>query len=247
MQVLPHDSYELVPITNGLPDWSAYVGTNERTQVSHNFITLGAPNVCIFGPQYVNSWTALQGSYSAILQAGFPGGQTPAVPASIAQTATIPEWAKFIQFSATGGDLTNVLDVSVSGQGIPFNSLGGNSYICDVSAFAGQVQELRFTMNTNDGNGLVFLDAISFWPALGMITSLAKEKGDVRITWQTSSGTTNVVQVAVDATKDGYSNNFTDTSPMMFITGPPLTSTNYVDTGGATNGSSRFYRVRLVP
>ena len=40
---------------------------------------------------------------------------------------------------------------------------------------------------------------------------------------------------------------FSDLSPASTIPGTSLSTTNYLDLGGATNTPSRFYRVRLVP
>ena len=42
-------------------------------------------------------------------------------------------------------------------------------------------------------------------------------------------------------------NNFTDISSLIVISGSGDTTTNYTDVGGATNSPSRYYRVRLVP
>jgi hypothetical protein len=41
--------------------------------------------------------------------------------------------------------------------------------------------------------------------------------------------------------------SYTNVSPNIAVTGSGDTTTNYVDQGGATNKSSRFYRIRLVP
>lgn len=44
-----------------------------------------------------------------------------------------------------------------------------------------------------------------------------------------------------------YATNFADISRWIVIPGSGDVRTNYVDVGGATNSSSRFYRIRLVP
>jgi len=44
-----------------------------------------------------------------------------------------------------------------------------------------------------------------------------------------------------------YTTSFVDLSPFIIIPGSGDVTTNYLDTGGATNGLSRYYRVRLVP
>ena len=150
-----------------------------------------------------------------------------------------------MRFQATF--LFNTLEVAVGGVSTPLVALGNNSYVCDVSAFANQIQEIRFTMNTNFGNSVTFVDAISFMPALGAITSIAKEGNNIRITWQTSPGTTNIVQVGNGPVNGNYSTNFTDLGSPLAITGSGIVSTNYLDVGGATNVPTRYYRVRLVP
>jgi hypothetical protein len=232
-------------VTNAFPGWSAYIGTNQLSQVGHNVITLGATSVSLLGPQYAPPYVPLQGNYSATLQAGNYLDGPLLMPASIAQTGLIPVGAKFMRFLATFP--FNTLEVAVGGLSTPYVSLGGNSYVCDVSAFANQIQEIRFTMNTNIGNGLTFVDAVSFIPALGAITSVAKEGSNIRITWQTSPGTTNMVQVGNGPVNGNYSTNFTDLGSPLAITGSGIVSTNYLDVGGATNTPARYYRVRLVP
>jgi hypothetical protein len=52
--------------------------------------------------------------------------------------------------------------VTVGGVNRPVVPLGGDLYGCDVSAFAGLVEELSFSMLTYQGSGLMYLDAISF-------------------------------------------------------------------------------------
>jgi C1A family cysteine protease len=78
------------------------------------------------------------------------------------------------------------------------------------------------------------------------VTAIALESNNVRITWLASGGQTNVVQVT-NGTAGGYTNSFSDLSPLFIIPGASDVLTNYLDVGGATNAPSRFYRVRLVP
>ena len=149
-------------VTNGLPGWSAYVGTNQLSQVGHNAITLGAANVGVWGPDYGFTFQPpepLQGAYTAILQPGGFDGQ--GLSASIAQTGLIPASAKSMQFLAFLG-YTNDLIVTVGGQAVSVVPLGSGSFGCDVSAFTGSVEEIDFTILDSDGNDLNFLDAITF-------------------------------------------------------------------------------------
>jgi hypothetical protein len=158
---LPPNQGEFVSVTNGLPGWSAYIGTNQLTQVAHNLISLGAANVGIWGPNYGLAMQPLQGAYSAILQPGGFNGQ--GLPASIAQTGLIPASAKSMQFLASLAS-ANDLIVTVGGQSVPVIPIGSGSFGCDVSVFAGSVEELEFTIADNHGNDLNFLDAITFSP-----------------------------------------------------------------------------------
>ena len=164
---LPPRQFEFVSVEDGLPGWSAYVGTNQLTQVGHNAISLGAANVGVLGPQ--NAFVPLQGNYSAILQAGEVAGN-PGAPASIEQTGLIPSSAKSVRFEGTlqlqevGAVFTNSLFVTVGGQNVPVVPLGSDLYGCDVSVFAGSTENLEFTMSGAFGNALILLDAITFSP-----------------------------------------------------------------------------------
>ncbi len=77
------------------------------------------------------------------------------------------------------------------------------------------------------------------------ITSLARSGTDIAVTWSTAGGHTNIVQAA----DGGYNtNNFVDIAPSQTIVGGSGDKTaNYLDSFGATNLPSRFYRIRLVP
>ena len=84
-------------------------------------------------------------------------------------------------------------------------------------------------------------------PSTGIfnVNSIVTTGNNNLITWQTVGGETNVVQ-ATAGTAGGYSNNFTDISPNIIGKGGDLTTTNYLDVGGATNIPARFYRIHLV-
>ena len=156
---LPENQGEEVSVTDGLPGWSAYIGTNQLTQVGHNWITLDAPNVAVWGPEYSFGIQPLEGTYTAILQAG-DWGNPVLLPASIAQTGLIPAWARSLQFKASIS--TNDLSVTVGGLSLPFVPLGSLTFGCDISAFAGSVEEIRFAASNNHQSDLILLDAITF-------------------------------------------------------------------------------------
>ena len=79
------------------------------------------------------------------------------------------------------------------------------------------------------------------------VTSAVRQGNDVLITWTTAGAHTNAVQSSAGDGNGGYTTNFTDLSGAVVISGSGDTVTNYIDLGGATNGPSRYYRVRLVP
>lgn len=79
------------------------------------------------------------------------------------------------------------------------------------------------------------------------IAAVVRVGNDIRITWTTASGKTNVVQGTGGSIGGTYTNNFSDLSPIIVPAGNSVTATNYLDIGGATNFPARYYRVRLVP
>ncbi len=79
------------------------------------------------------------------------------------------------------------------------------------------------------------------------IISAVPQGSDVQIIWTTAGAHTNAVQATVGDGNGGYGTNFTDISGPVIITGSGDATTNFTDAGGATNGPSRYYRVRLVP
>ena len=79
------------------------------------------------------------------------------------------------------------------------------------------------------------------------IISASQQTTDVTITWSTAGGRTNVVQGTSGAVDGRYTTNFTDLSTPMAIPGNGDVTTNYTDSGGATNVPSRYYRIHLVP
>ncbi len=102
---------------------------------------------------------------------------------------------------------------------------------------------------SNTNQFLVGLDPTNS-ASLFRIVSVVPQGTNVVITWTTAGGHTNAVQITSGDANGGYNtNNFADLPPSQTVlpgTGGD-TSTNYVDSGGATNKPSRYYRVRLVP
>jgi len=78
--------------------------------------------------------------------------------------------------------------------------------------------------------------------SLFQILSVAQTSNDLSVTWQSVGGCTNLLEAALD-----LAGTYTNASPNIIIAGSGETITNYLDIGSATNGPTRFYRVRFVP
>jgi hypothetical protein len=89
-------------------------------------------------------------------------------------------------------------------------------------------------------NALVALDVVNPAPAQYVITSIARTNNNVLVTWNTTGGTTNLVQVT-----RSLATNFVNLSGPILATGSGAVSTNYLDINGATN-LSRYYRVKIA-
>jgi T5SS/PEP-CTERM-associated repeat protein len=77
------------------------------------------------------------------------------------------------------------------------------------------------------------------------ITSMTPQDNDLLVTWMMGPGKTNALQATAGALNGTYSTNgFAD---IFIVTNTVGTITNYLDLGAATNGPTRYYRVRLVP
>jgi hypothetical protein len=99
----------------------------------------------------------------------------------------------------------------------------------------GKNNQAEFDSGTNPTNSASYLH----------MTSLVRQGTDFVITWMTAGGRTNVVQFTSGS---GYNTNFVDlVGSTTIITGSGDQTTNYTDTGAATNAVPRFYRIRLVP
>ena len=153
----------LVPASEALPLWTAYVGNNQQSTVLYNNLYLGQAVVALLSSDPRNPFPngVIQGNYTAVLEAGAGGD------AAISQTGTIPPGTKSILFEANMPAASG-WTISVGGVTIPVVQVSQvNSYFSlyggDISAFAGRTEELRFTALLGQGTpDNMFLDAIQF-------------------------------------------------------------------------------------
>jgi len=95
----------------------------------------------------------------------------------------------------------------------------------------------------NLSNALVTADATL---PLRITSILRTNTTNILISWTTVGGLNYALQTDSPPVGGGFTNNFADFSPVIQMPGSFASTTNYLDVGGATNRSSRFYRVRLV-
>lgn len=97
-----------------------------------------------------------------------------------------------------------------------------------------------FVGTDNDGDNLYDLADFDCGPPY-LITAIAIEGNNVRITWNSAGGRRDMLQVASSLT-----NNFTNVGSAIQHHGVGAVSTNTVEVSGATS-SARFYRIRYAP
>jgi len=153
-----------VAASTALPFWDLYAGPNQATTVLYNAVGLGGVGVSLLSPTDTVDG-GIPGHYTVVVQAGLANGSV--FSAAIAQTAQIPAGSMSLLFSSTppngggwqvtvGGQQLPVVEVS---QGARFNEYG-----LDISHFAGQVDELRFTALPGTSGANMWLGQIQFSP-----------------------------------------------------------------------------------
>lgn len=158
-----------VSITNAIPSWTGYLGTNQVAQVLQNDFTIGAASIDIFGPDW-SSADIFQGQYTVLLQAGGNPFGTGPVPASLSQIGLVPSGTKSIRFLAEGiGPIAvNLGGSTLNLVSFPVSNENYSVYEADASMFAGIVEPLTFTalaLSTSaKDQGIFYLDDIMFSP-----------------------------------------------------------------------------------
>jgi PEP-CTERM motif-containing protein len=152
----------LVPISDAMPGWTAYyAGTQQTMQVWYDSTSLGSAFIAVNDINNSFGFAPIEGTYTVLLQGQFSSTFPSPVSAAIAQTGQIPMTAHSLFFWGNN----NSLQVTFNGQVIPYTAFGnGPNYTIyggDISGFAGQTGELRFTSFNFGGDSL---DNIQFSP-----------------------------------------------------------------------------------
>jgi hypothetical protein len=153
-QVIPDPYYgrpDIIVASNALPAWQAFNGTNQLADVFYNsgfYVELvGGTNSMV-----------IDGNFSVALNGG-----------SISQTASVPADAESLLFRALNVKSPfppGLLYVTLDGQNLAYTAISNGTtsygldytiYAVDISAFAGQVENLTFS-------GGRILDDIQFSP-----------------------------------------------------------------------------------
>lgn len=132
-----------IQTTNALPGWTVYRGNNTQSQITYDAPAVGSTWVSLITTKANNiGWLPISGKYSVLLQGGFSLSS-----ATISQNGLVPIGAESLLFEAQPGFGT--LDVSLGGQSLSFFALSSGAnytlYGADISAFAGQTQQLSFS------------------------------------------------------------------------------------------------------
>ncbi len=139
----------IVPATNAIPGWTAYISGVSQTDIVYNDVPLSDPWVTLQGTNSnLGIYSPVQGRYFAMLWGQYNSGNYPNFftnTAAIGQTGQIPLSALSLTFWGTIGGM----QATFNGQTLDFLVTGSTAnytiYSADVSAHAGQTGQLLFT------------------------------------------------------------------------------------------------------
>lgn len=142
--------------TDAVPGWVAYLHGVPQQDIVYNTVPLSAAAVTLQGPG--SSLSPIQGQYFVSLWGEYRPTGGPGASAAIGQTGQIPISARAL---LVWGTLP--VQVTFNGQGLGFQQTGAGPnysiFSADISAYAGQTGELRFTAPFNQGG---IIDNIQF-------------------------------------------------------------------------------------
>ncbi len=159
---LPPETTGFEPVAIALPGWTVLWGTNVETQISRNGYGPGAQSFVSINETRV--WPIFADRYYL----SFTRDGRDLISTAIYQTGVVPTGTMSLQFLTALVWFPGDMEVSVSGTSLPLqvlNSTPTSALIgADLSAYAGQTVELRFTsLPYQEGRGInTYLDKIEF-------------------------------------------------------------------------------------
>ena len=151
------DESKEVAVSDAVPGWSVYDRTGlPASRMFFNTFSLGDPRVSLQSSDSLYA-PPIQGHFTVLLQAANFGFTTVA----IGQVGQIPTDAVSLRFY---GSMS--LKVTFAGQPLELvqisSGVGYDHIGADISAFAGQTGELRFTASNSPVSTFLYLDVIRF-------------------------------------------------------------------------------------
>ena len=149
----------VVATTTALLGWSAYINGIAQPNIFYNSVPLSAAEVTLQGPGN-GLYPPIQGQYFVSLWGEYRPLGGPGDSAAIGQTGQIPGTAQsLVIWGVIGG-----AQITFNGQLLGFQLTGTAAnysiYAADISAYAGQTGELRFTAPLNQSG--INIDNIQF-------------------------------------------------------------------------------------
>jgi hypothetical protein len=158
--------YGRYDISNAMPGWTAYVGARRESLILHNNAFLDSAGIGIMDRACDTNMLGgfcrvIEGNSTALLESGYDLNGTGPQDVSLTQTGLIPSDARSVRFK--GVIPAGVFHVWLAGQEMPVYPLldqpGYTLYGADVSPYAGQGAELRFTVGFHS---VGWLDSVQF-------------------------------------------------------------------------------------
>jgi hypothetical protein len=159
---IPNDFGNRIYFDEAFPGWRGYVGGIQETAALYNAICLSCSAIGIHDSHQPPD-DVIEGSLTPVLQ----GAHGYIADTVLAQTGEVPVGTQSLLFRARA---YGRIAVELGGQSLSLIPVGsGSNYVsygADISAWAGQEADLRFTAFSTDqplgSSGLFFLDSIEF-------------------------------------------------------------------------------------
>lgn len=159
LPLVPVDDF-WVPKDKAIPGWVPYLNGIAQSQIVYNTMSYGAAAISLHDNN--SDSKPIEGDFSVLMQTSTGGPHT---SCALGQIGTIPDGARSLQFYGTKG-----FEVTFGGSLIPIFALSEGTVpypvmVGDISMFAGQTGELRFTLPYSDAippYAMSWLDNIQF-------------------------------------------------------------------------------------